>query len=267
MISCLKLSLFAVAVLALWACGPVREWSAAEGSDEADLAQSESALVAVEAEDPDESVAAGDCTSLTPEQLAQRAADRVNRRFSPSGCASAVAQGSTVTYTLEGCSFRSGLVTLSGTFSVDFSKDAQGLHVQGSGSGLKVRRATVDVNLSGTCKLVNGIREWAISSAATGATARGEAIAHQGSYTLLVDRERRCAELDGAWSTSRGALSRSVTMKDLVKCAGQCPAAGGSIVVKQPSGVTLTVQFDGSSLASWSDSEGNAGTRELRCGI
>ncbi|MHB8875220.1 MAG: hypothetical protein ACYC8T_16155 [Myxococcaceae bacterium] len=253
-----------VMLLLMAGCGRIQDWNTVEGADEADLAQSESALVAGEAEVEDDGAAT--CTSLTPEALAQRAADRAAQRFSPSSCVSAVAQGAIVTYQLSGCSGRFGAAEVSGTMVVTFSQEADGLHVTASGTGLQARRATFDLQVTGVCQRAGALRNWTVTSVADGTGFRGAALSHRGAYQVVVDRENRCAEVDGTWTNSRARASRTVTISDLSRCAGQCPAAGGTVQVQRFNGETVLVEFDGSSTANWSDSSGNVGSRSLRCG-
>lgn len=74
------------------------------------------------------------------------------------------------------------------------------------------------------------------------------------------------AEVDGTWTQSRNLATRSVTLTDVSRCTGQCPQAGGAIEVHRANGVTLTVRLDGSQTATWTDSNGESGTRDLQCG-
>ncbi len=262
--SILILSLTALAA-ALSGCG-ITEWAVAQGSEEADVAQSQSALVSAEAEDADTAAPADRCSALTAEQLAQRAVERAPYRFRPSTCVKASAQGATVTYQLDHCTGRLGYVEVTGTFTLTFAQAADGLHVTGSGSDIAVNRAKIDASAQGACVRANGINTWTVSSAATGTGFRGAVIEHHGDYVVAVDREKRCAELDGHWSTRHGRLERTVEIADLARCQGECPKAGGTVEVKRFNGETLTVTFDGSNMASWSTSDGEAGTHRMRCG-
>lgn len=253
-----------VAVLPLVACGPAQDWSEAEGADEVEFAQSEAELVLEETATAEDGSAR--CADLTPEQLADRAAQNASKRFSPASCVTATANGATVTYVLDHCTGPRGRAEVTGTMNVVFSEKNGDITVTANGKGLKLRRGTIDLDATATCQLqADGKRLWTAASTSTGTTLRGDAISHQGNWTLLVDRATKCAELDGAWSHTAGARQRTTTITDLERCAGACPAAGGSIQLSGTRG-TLDVQFDGSAVATWSHSNGSTGTRPLACG-
>lgn len=249
-------------------CGATDNFDQTQGSDEAEAAQSESALVSSEADDADDGSATSTaCSTLTPEEHAQRAAERASLRFAPQGCVTATASGPTVTYQLNHCTGRFGLRDATGTVTVTFSQDQDATSLHATAQDLVLARAVANLDVNASCSLDSaGLRHWAVKGHLEGTSARGIHLSHDGDYTLVVDRAAHCGTLNGDWVGTRDTLERKVEVTDLKRCVGACPAAGGKIVVDRPNGVVLTIDFDGSNVATWSDTAGHAGTRTLACG-
>ncbi len=53
-------------------------------------------------------------------------------------------------------------------------------------------------------------------------------------------------------------------MTNLTRCQGFCPQAGGTVSHTYKSGRTLTITYDGSATASWTDGT-RSGTIHLSC--
>ncbi len=244
-------------------CGRL-DLDADHGGDELDLMSSESALTSDQVA-TDEAASSGDCTALTPEQLAARAAERAPQRFSPSSCVQATATGATVTYVMKDCSGRYGYLQATGTFTSTFSRAGQGaLQLVVAGSGLSANGATLDVNATAVCTRVGDARVFAVKSDVTGTGPRGRPLHHVGDYTVKHTIGTQCVGVDGTWTNTSGPFQRVTTVTGLSRCAGSCPAAGGKIDILTARGTTTKVTFDGTAVASWSTGS-RSGTLDLRC--
>ena len=238
------------------------EENANEGVESAEMSLTEGTVIASGSEDD-----ATSCGITTAAELAAAAAARGAARFQPAGCATVSVSGTTLTYRLDDCTGRLGLVHVTGTLVAQLTDGSDGVDITVSGTGLKANRATLDLNATAVlgsdgakCKLV-------VNTQGSGTTAGGNTFTRTGTYTVERDPTTACVSLDGQWqldlSTGR---TRSTTASGLARCAGGCPAAGGQIVHTGLAGRTVTVTFDGSDVASWTSSTGRSGTVDLACG-
>jgi hypothetical protein len=251
-------------ILTTTGCGRfnVDEENATEGVESAQMSLTEGTLIASGSEDE----GAG-CGAITAAELAAAAAARGAARFQPAGCASVAVSGTTLTYTLDECAGRLGLVHVTGTLLAQLADGKNGIDITVSGKGLKANRATLDLDATAVlgsdgakCKLV-------VNTDSRGVTARGNAFTRTGSYTVERDPATACVSLDGQWQLDLATgRTRSTTASGLLRCADACPAAGGQIVHTGLLGRTVTVTFDGSEVASWTSSTGRSGTVDLTCG-
>lgn len=239
------------------------EAAAGEAMDSAEMTQAEGALIAAGAED--DTVTGGatfTAAGLTAAALAGGAA-----RFQPTGCATVSAVGTTLTYTLTGCSGRFGLAHVTGTLVAVLTDGSDGVDISVSGSGVQVNRATLDLAATAVLSDVGGTRKLVVTTHGEGVGPRGNSFTRDGSYTTTHDPATACLTLDGQWSLEgQGGVGRSTVASGLQRCDGMCPAAGGQIVHTGVRGRTVTVTFDGSAQAAWSSSTGRSGTVDLTCG-
>lgn len=230
-----------------------------EAADSVDIGEGESALL----------VASTDAVraSMTAEEAAAAAAGAVDQRFSPAGCAVAEVQGTTVLYTLSGCTGPFGVASIDGSVQVTFSVAADGLHATIAGSGVSARGATLELDADALYTESGTAKSLTVNTAGTATGPRGRQVERNGSYTVSWDAAAQCVSLDGSWSTEAGARTWSTEVSGLQRCADQCPAGGGRIEhTGGVRGVTITIEFDGSDAASWSSSRGRSGTIDLLCG-
>ncbi|MGK3975115.1 hypothetical protein WMF38_25825 [Sorangium sp. So ce118] len=258
--------LAAIALLSLPAC-VVRDAQdrvddaaiAEEASDSLDMGEVEAALLIASTD------AAGAATRA--EEAAEAAASAAGARFQPTGCATAEVQGTTVTYTLNGCAGPFGIARIDGTVQVSYSVAADGLHATLVGDGVSARGATLELAAEAVHAVSGSTKTLTITTAGAAVGPRGRSIEREGSYTARWDPEGSCFSLDGTWSTHAGSRTWSTEVSGFERCAAQCPAAGGTVEhAGGLSGVTVTIAFDGSDSAAWSSSRGRSGTLDLSCG-
>ena len=240
----------------------VDEENAAEGVESAQMSLTEGPLIVSGSEDDGTG-----CGAITAADLAAAAAARGAARFQPSGCASVAVSGTTLTYTLSECTGRLGLVHVTGTLVAELADGTDGIHITVSGNALKANRATLDVNATAVLSTDGAKCRMVVTTQGSGVTARGNAFARAGTYTIERDPATACVSLDGVWQLDLDTgRTRSTTATGLLRCPDACPAAGGTIVHTGLLGRTVTVTFDGSAAASWTSSTGRSGTVDLTCG-
>ncbi|HEY0190789.1 MAG TPA: hypothetical protein VGC42_06670, partial [Kofleriaceae bacterium] len=143
-----------------------------------------------------------------------------------------------------------GLAHITGELDLTASISLQGaITVQATSSDLKVNGAELDVDATGTYAASAGGHSLTVKTSGTGTGPRGNAVEHDGDYTIGWDAATQCRTIDGDWSTELGAASRSSKV-ELSQCGGGCPT--GSIAHTTVDGKTMTVSFDGTATASWS---------------
>jgi hypothetical protein len=201
----------------------------------------------------------------TPEQVAQRIAANVPLRWSPSGCATSTVNGADVTITFNDCTGPRGLLHVTGELDLVASVGSN-VVVTGTATNFEVNRATLDIDSTATYSSSGTTHSIAVATTGTGVGALGNAIDHQGNYTVTWDTASTCGSIAGMWSTEISTTTRSATRSNdvnLMRCAGGCPT--GTLVHTGLGGVTLTVTFDGTATASWTTSGGKSGTFGLQC--
>lgn len=248
-----------LAFVSLSGCGSsVDEFLAEQAVDSTDLAQSESGLTVESVSDYD--------FVVTPEQLAQRAAANASNRFSPGSCVTATASGPTITYQLNDCTGRFGLVHVTGTLVATFSPVQGGIQAKISGAGLKVNRATLELNSVATYTRNGSDEILAVNTQAVGVGPRGNTVTRQGDYLLSWNDNSECLTLDGNWETVVGLRTWTTDVLGFEKCRGSCPKAGGKITWHGGiRNVTITVDFDGDDTANWKSTRRGSGTIDLFC--
>jgi hypothetical protein len=105
-----------------------------------------------------------------------------------------------------------------------------------------------------------------VTGHASGTGPRGRDFERDGDYVFTWDAATSCVSLDGDWATDVEGARWTTAVRGYSRCAGACPAAGGSIAWSSAL-ARLTVTYDGSSTASWSADarRDRTGTIELLC--
>jgi hypothetical protein len=254
----------AALAVAVAGCAPASDANDAEDAVETSSAtSSESALVSSAAEETTSAP-----STMTDDQIADAASTRLQGKYN-SGCVTATRKLNVVTYVMVNCTGPYGLVKVSGTLVVTYTRQLDGsIKAVASGTGLKVNDGTLDVDATAIyTKDANGLEKAVVQTNGKGTGAKGHTADRTGSYTVTRDLAKSCMSLDGTWSTQwDGSKATSSTeVQGLAKCSGACPAAGGVIKHTGVFGKTITIDLDGSSVAAWSTSAGKSGTINLAC--
>ena len=260
-----NLLMCAAVTLAVTGCG-----RGASESDDADDAvdtsastSSESALLSAAGEDTTAMSSAS-----TNDQLAEAASAKLKTRFK-NGCVTATRNLNVVTYVMVDCTGPYGLVKVSGTMVVTYTRQPDGsIKADAQGTGLKVNDGTLDLSAVAIySKNAAGLETAVVETHGTGTGPKGNTGVRVGNYVVTRDQAAACVTLEGQWSTAwnGGKATSSTQVTGMKKCAASCPAAGGVIKHTGVFGKVLTVTLDGSAVAAWSTSGGKSGTINLEC--
>ncbi|MDB4969704.1 MAG: hypothetical protein JWN44_5393 [Myxococcales bacterium] len=185
--------------------------------------------------------------------------------WQPASCVKTSAELNVVTYTLDNCTGPSGLVHVTGSAVVTYSAAADGIHASGTASALQVNGTTMDLSAAANYPVTNGTKKLVVATNGSGVGPRGNSITRNGSYRLTWNDATGCGTLDGAWSTGINHATWATSISNYAQCIGHCPTSGRLAHTGGLSGVTVTVDFDGSSQARWTSSRGHSGTIGLFC--
>lgn len=233
--------------------------SAASAVDSSESTQAEGDMMMASVDGAD----AVGLVAPTAAQVAVRIAANVALRWNPGACATVTQKDAAISITYKDCTGPRGLVHVSGTLDLAISVSATGaITVHGTSSGLQVNRAELVVDATATYAVAGTGHTLQVDTMGSGTGPRGNAIDHEGSYTVTWDPATMCHGITGHWQTELGVRERSNDVS-LNRCAGGCPT--GTITHHFLAGASLTVTFDGTATATWAASTGASGTTQLSC--
>jgi hypothetical protein len=236
--------------------------SAAADSQESVSDESDIMIASVDGSSPTGLAAA------TDDQIAATIAANVAGRW-PGGCATVVQTGADVTITYNDCTGPRGLVHVTGELDLTISVSGAAISVHASASDLEVNMATIDFTADGTLTTSGTMQSLAVTASGSGTGPRGNAIDHNGNYTVTWDSSDTCRTIDGSWSTDLTtpvATAERANTVDLMRCGDSCPT--GTFTHKYLGGALLTLTFNGTATASWAATVGatsTSGTIALTC--
>jgi hypothetical protein len=207
--------------------------------------------------------------AATGEQIAATISANVAARWA-GGCATVVQTGADVTITYNDCTGPRGLVHVTGELDLTIAiSAANAITVHATATDLEVNMATIDFTADATLTTSGTMQTLAVTASGSGTGPRGNAIDHNGNYTVTWDSSDTCRSIDGSWSTDLttpvSTAARANTV-NLMRCGEACPT--GTFTHKYLGGATLTLTFDGTATAAWAATVGatsTSGTIALGC--
>ncbi len=202
-----------------------------------------------------------------PEVAASSAAQAATTSYTPSGCATATANGGTVTYMLSNCTGPLGTTGLNGTVSVAFTSEGDGLHLSITSPALRVGTDTVVLNRQGIFESSGTARAFRITGDTGSSNGPFGAVVYesaQGALTWMSGAA--CATYDATEKLTAGAIALIVTDVKIVRCNGQACSQSGTAKVVDPGGGSIVVTYTGTPTARFMESNFNAGSLFLTCG-
>ena len=250
--------------VALFGCGDATQPELLSAQREADNGNEAVSEAMQESELVFALTAADSSQAADDDELAANARDEAANQWTGS-CLTADIDRNVVTYTLDNCTGRFRLVTVTGVITATYTRRDDGLHAAIVGQGLEVNNGVANLDAKTVTRWEGLTRTMEIDTNWTGETARGEPTSRVGDYTTTVDLATLCLTVDGDWATSVGAVAWDTTVDGFKVCAGECPADGGSIEWVGPRRTT-TLTYDGTDYASWQNDQGASGSVRLYCG-
>jgi hypothetical protein len=236
--------------------------SAASAVDSSDAVSDESDLMVASVDGADTSGLA----AITGAGVAATIAANVSARWA-GGCAVATVTGDEIAIKYDDCTGPRGLVHVTGELDLTVAISATGgISVHASATDLEVNAATIDFTADATLSVSGTMETLAVTANGSGTGPRGNAIDHNGNYTVTWDPATTCRSINGSWSTeltSPVATAERANTVNVSRCGTGCPT--GTLTHTFIGGATLTVTFDGSSTAQWSASTGLSGSVQLSC--
>ncbi|MEO6418322.1 MAG: hypothetical protein ABIP39_02880 [Polyangiaceae bacterium] len=206
---------------------------------------------------------------LAVDPAAQAALNAVNAapaNYTPSGCATATSTGQAVNYTFNNCAGPLGATGINGTFVATFSSMSDGIHVSMISAGLKVGMNTVNMNRQGTFSQNGNSRSFLITGDTGSVNGPAGTINYtntQGSLTWTAGST--CATYSATENLSLNNAALTVVHSNVMRCGSLCPQSG-SVRVVDAGGGSIIITYGGTSTASFTESNGNAGSVSLACG-
>ena len=173
-------------------------------------------------------------------------------------CATSQVAGTTVTWTLAGCSGDWAMATLDGTISATYRPIAGTVEATIAIDVVTEAGSSIMVDADVAYAMTDTGATLTVGSTAEGVGPRGADTTRSGDYTLRVAGD--CLTLDGTWEGTRAA-NWTLTVSGYSICAGGCPS--GSI--SRTGRITASVSFDGSDQATLTTGDGSE-TVTLACG-
>jgi len=206
---------------------------------------------------------------LDPAAAAAEAADRPAVGLYPSSCAVKTADGPNLHVELERCTGPFGRVHLEGGLDAKFSsKSCDELHADVADSGDFTGNdrpidysASADITVDGVLRNVDWAGHW------TATTEQGDDAEQTSDLAIVVDSSTNCLAVDGSTTGHVGEWQIDATLEGLKACPDKCPSAGtvGISVEGKRAERSLTIEFDGSSVAKVTGTKGEAFEVDMVC--
>lgn len=189
-------------------------------------------------------------------------AARAGTYFTPAGCLTATASGTTVQYTFSQCSGGFGLKTITGSATVALSEDDGQLVLTASSSDLRIDGEPFILDLTATASRAGAQRTVTINSRSR---APDQVDSREALSTLTWEQGSGCYEMNGQGGSTRGDLSATSTVTGYRRCTNSstCPSAG-EVTVQGPGGA-FSAAFDGSGNLQVSAPDGSGRRYDLQC--
>jgi hypothetical protein len=200
---------------------------------------------------------------ITAEEAAAAAAAAVGRYY-PNNCATAVANGPTVTYTLNSCRGPLGVSNLSGTYTVTYTSQANGVQVTTNSTNLTLNGAPVKLNSTAFYTQNGAARSLSVNNQSQLAGAGGNTVTQNQTGTLAWNQGDTCATQNSNSTTTVNGQQIIETEASVLLCTAQCPQSG-TVTVAANNGTTGAVHFNGTANPPFVTTGSTAGAVTLTC--
>jgi hypothetical protein len=190
--------------------------------------------------------------------------------FLPAGClvVTQTPAKQEVSYAFSGCTGPLGLVSLTGTVTVDWQVSGNQLTLDFSAQGFQINRATID-NWQATAVITaNGEqRSMTWNAQLSGTTGKGRAFNRTNQKSIQWTVGVACLSASGQSSGDILGANLQTTISSWQRCADACPQAGSAIQVKNlDNGDTIDIAYQGGDQADLT-LDGKSFEIGLACGL
>ena len=176
------------------------------------------------------------------------------------------AKKTTVTYTFAGCLGPAGLRNVTGEVTATYRIEQKVLSLDITFANLAVNEATVSGTASADVTPDGATRTMRWDASITGTTARGRTFTRKRRSTIIWTVGDACYTLDGASEGDVKNETIKVEVTGFRRCRRGCPDAGGKVsITKVSKNRTITLAYDGSNRATFTNAKGIARTVALLC--
>jgi hypothetical protein len=188
--------------------------------------------------------------------------------FFPKGCLDVTSDvaAKKITYVFTSCIGPNGIYKINGTLTATYAYGSGTLVLDLVGTNLVLNRSTIDWTAHAEVTASGAARTMTWHGALSGTTARGRDFSRTNDKTVSWSFGAKCYAVSGV---SEGNVKDRYVKTEVTgysRCAGACPAAGGSITVSNANDtVQVEILFDGTSTATYSTSKGTT-SFDLACG-
>jgi hypothetical protein len=197
---------------------------------------------------------------IDTEAAAKAIASRAPSFYTPAGCVTATATGSTVDYVYNGCEGEYGMVGVSGNVKLELSETAGQLAFSATSTDLTVGGRPYILDVDGTATSAGNQRTVTMRSRSR---APDVVDARNVQTTTTWEQGTGCVTINGQGGSTRGDKTVTATLTDYRRCQDQCPTAG-RVTVDGEDGV-FTAEFNGSSTATVRAPNGDTKDYDLQC--
>lgn len=195
---------------------------------------------------------------------AERAAAVAQAAFTPTGCTRIQMRDNAVRVTFVGeCNGPYGMRILDGSLIATVARRGEQLEVALSGE-LRTRRSTLRPALNVTVSPLPGSYQVDYAGNFSGVGARGTAVTFDGRGIGSLDAS--CVQLNGQAAVTAGDGPWTLLIAGYSRCAGGCPASGGSLVINRATGVPTRVELTGGQGVAVTGASGRAEATTVPCG-
>lgn len=189
----------------------------------------------------------------TAEGIAVQAAGEVSGQFSPSGCASASADGATMNLTLNSCTDGPfGLAGVTGTLVTTYTASSGSVSATIQATSIEASGTTHALQATANYAINGDERSLTITTQSSGTGSRGNVVARNGAYTASWNTTTDCMSLSGSNQAVTGSKTSQLAIANYTKCGDLCPADGSVTWQEASTGGSasqVVITFDGSSTA------------------
>lgn len=203
---------------------------------------------------------------IAPEAAAQAALAAAGNYYTPASCLQVSAQGASVTYVLNSCNGPLGVTGMTGTYTVTYSQGTNGVTIDITSNAFTVGGASLAVAAQGFYSQNGTGRSLSITSQGSATNDDNKFVQVGQTTTLVWNQGDTCATENANGTVLVNGVAFNQASTNVVRCLNSCPS-GGTVVLSDSAGTVATVNYNGSTSASFSTPSNQTGTVIVSCTV